>query len=287
MSEQYQPICVERILLSLDSSSHSFSALKAAVKLARHYDASIKGVFIQDSMLLNLAKLPFFREIGEYTAISREISTEGITRGIIVQSRWVIRTFHKVINQSGINGNFFILRGKVHEILENESKNCDLLIIGKTGTNPLGRPRLGSTARLMVRKNKKPLLLVEEDNELGYPIFVLFDDSALGWVSLETARDYLDPGETLNIILNDDNLEIYKLNQAKIREWAIEKKINISFQSYQSRNFERFLETINFLKTGLLVLPHVGKNLDKTVIERILEKVSLPTLLIRSAEKIE
>jgi len=284
VSEQYQPICVERILVSLDSSKHSFSALKAAVELAHHYEAKLKGVFIHDSVLLSLAETQFLNEVGQYTAISRKISLDRITHGMIVQSRWVARTFYKIINQTGLNGEFLVLHGNVLEVIDQESEKCDLLVIGKTGTHPLGRPRLGSTTKALIQKAEKSILLVEEDTQLGYPMFVIFEDSPLGWISLETADDLLGSGENLNILIEEDSEEEIKSIKDEIRAWAVEKEINISFQPYKVETFERFLQKISRLRTGLFVIPFMHKILDKSLIEKCLTAIRLPILMIHLPE---
>jgi len=281
VTDEIQPIRVERILVALDSSSHSFFALKAAVEMAHHYNASLKGVFIHDSKLLNLANIPFLREVGEYTAITREISSDGITRGMVVQSRWITQTFHKFTNQTGLHGEFEILHGNIFQIIDQEAEKCDLLVIGKSGTNPLGKPRLGSTARLVIKQVKKPLLLVEENDQLGHPIFVLFDDSPVGWVILETGRDLLNTGENLNILLNEDSVEEYRSAQKKIRSWAVEKQINIAFQAYKTESFDRFLDKIFHLKIGLFIMPHIIEDMNQSLIEKCLRSISLPILLIQ------
>ena len=282
MSEAYEPICVERILVSLDSSPHSFAGLKAAVELAHHYDAKLKGIFIEDSTLLSLAEMPFRQEVGEYTAIVRDISFDGMTRSIFVQSRWVIRTFRKLINQSDLQGDIAVLRGNVRETIEKESEKCDLLIIGKTGTNPLGLRRLGSTAKALIRSQQKSLLLVEEENQLGYPMIVFYDPSPLGQISLETGKDLLDPGETLMVLINADDPNEMEENKKALRSWAQENSVNISIQTYKTRAFKRFLEMISGLKTGLFILPHL-KDLEKRpFVEICLETLSLPVLLVRA-----
>ena len=217
--EQHQPICVENILVSLDSSRHSFSALKAAVELAHHYDAKLKGVFIQDTALLRLAETQFLYEVGEYTAVSRRITVDGLTHGMIAQSRWITRTFKRLTEQTGVDGDFLVLHGNVDEVIERESEKCDLLVIGKSGTHPLKTQRLGSTAKALIQKGKKSLLLVEEDTNLGYPLFVLFEDSPLGWISLETAKELLGPGEKLNILLDETVPKELIDNKEKIRDW--------------------------------------------------------------------
>lgn len=281
VSEAYEPICVNRILVSLDSSPHSFAGLKAAVELARHYDAELKGIFIEDITLLSLAEMPFRQEVGEYTAIVREISTDGMTRGIFVQSKWVIRTFRKLINQSDLKGDIAVLRGNVRKTIEKESEKCDLLIIGKAGTNPLGLRRLGSTAKALIRNQKKSLLLVEEENQLGYPMIVFYDPSPLGQISLETGRELLDRGETMMILLNADNPDELAENKKTLRNWALENQVNISIQTYKTRAFKRFLEMISGLKTGLFILPHLEDLEKRPFVEICLETLSLPVLLVR------
>jgi len=283
VNEVIEPICIERILVSLDSSKHSLAALHAAIKLAHHYNAALKGVFIEDITLLRLAEMPFSQEVGEYSAIVREISTDGMTRGIFVQSRWVIRTFRKLINQTNLSGDFAILRGNVNETIDRESEECDLLILGKSGTNPILRRRLGSTTKALVRKRKKPLLLVEEDNRLGHPMIVLYDSSQFGQVALETAADLLDDGETLIVLMNEEDPEVFERNQQNVNNWASENQIKISIQNYRPRTFERFLQKIRGLKTGLLILPHIQSIPKRRLVELALEKVSLPILLIRTA----
>jgi len=282
VSNAIKPICVERILVSLDSSPHSFTALQSAIALAHHYDAALKGVFVEDTILLSLAEMPFRQEVGEYSAIIREISTDEITRGILVQSRWVVHTFQKLINQTDLSGDIAVLRGRVSETIDSESEECDLLILGKSGTNPIIKRRLGSTAKALVRRQRKSLLLVEEENRLGYPMIVLYDDSQLGWTALESGRDLLDPGETLIVLINDEDPEAFKQDKRKIANWASAKKINISIQNYKPRSFERFIQQIRGLKTGLFILPHTQSIPQGQLVELVLEKVSLPILLIRT-----
>jgi nucleotide-binding universal stress UspA family protein len=281
VNEVDKPVCVEHILVSLDSSTHSFAALQAAVELSRHYDADLRGIFVEDITLLHLAESPFHKEVGEYSAIVREISTEEISRGILVQSKWVINTFRKLINQTNIRGDFSILRGKVIEMIYHETERCDLLVIGKTGTNLLRKRGLGSTTKYLIKHSKISLFLVEEDNRIGYPMIVLYEDSATGQISLETARELLDLSETLVILVDEDNPDKLQRNKAKIEQWATENKITISIQTYKKHAFEHFIEMIMGLKEGLFILPHTEDPLQKNIVENCLKRVTLPIFFIR------
>jgi nucleotide-binding universal stress UspA family protein len=281
VSEIYKPIYVERILVPLDNSTHSFAALKAAVEMANHYGAELRGVFIEDITLLNLAQMPFHQEVGEYSAIIREISFDGLNRGIFVQSRWVIQSFRKLTNQTDIKAEFTVLRGDVNKMIDKESQTCDLIIIGKSGKNILGRSRLGSTAKMMVQKHQNPLLLVEENNQLGYPMILLYENSPEGKISLETARDLLDPEETLVILLNKDDPELFLETTSQLNKWASMYQINISIQGFKTHSLERYIHMIMKLKTGLFILPHITDPVNQTIAQVCLEKISLPVMLIR------
>lgn len=283
MSEANKSICVDRILVSLDTSKHSYAALKAAIELAHHYNAALKGVFVEDTTLLSLAEMGLQQEVGEYSAIVRKISTNSMSRAIFVQSRLVIRTFQKLINQTDLRGNFAILRGKVSNTLDRESEECDLLILGKTGTNPFHSHRLGSTTKAMIRNQKRPILVVEEDNRLGYPMIVLYDNSPAGQIALETARDLLETGEMLIVLLNEEQTDTFDENKRSISEWAANKQINLTIQPYKPHSFTRVLQQIQGLKTGLFILHHSAEKNKRQFVEIVLENVSVPILIINHA----
>jgi nucleotide-binding universal stress UspA family protein len=281
VSKGCEPICVERILVSLDKSSHSLAALQAAIKLARHYHATLKGVFVEDINLLNLAKMPFHHEVGEYTATVREISTDGLSREISVQSHWVTRVFQKTINQTDVNADFAVLRGNIHEIINKESRSCDLVVIGKSGTHPLGRRRLGSTAKALIKHHQKPLLLIEENTRLGYPIILLYENSPIGNVCLETARDLADPAETLMIFLNADDPDVFSKTKTRLKQWASQNKIIISIESFKSQAISRVFSIVEDMQTGLFILPHNDDSPKTKILEFDIGKIRLPILLIR------
>jgi nucleotide-binding universal stress UspA family protein len=282
VAEAIKPICIKRVLVCLDSSKHSFAALKAAIEIARQFNAVLRGIFVEDVKLLNLAEMPFQQEVGEYTAIVRELSSDGLSRGLVIQSRWVSRSFQKLIDQTDLQADFAIHRGDIIESIDKESKNCDLIIIGKTGTSPLGKPKLGSTARALIQNHNKPLLLVEERNQIGYPMILLYENSPIGQMSLETAKEMLDPQETLLVLLNNDDPVSFLEEKKVLSEWATSQKVNISIQTFKAHTFQRFIHTIDGLKTGLFFLPHSEESPYNKIINLCLNEITLPIFLMRT-----
>jgi len=284
VNESIDPICINRILVPIDSSTHSFSALQAAVVLAEHYKAELKGLYIEDITILGIADMPFGQEVGEYSAIIREISQDELSRGISVQSKWAATTFQNLVNRSHLKGNLAILKGKVIDIIVQESEDCDLLIIGKSGKNAFGKRRLGSTTNALIQKSDKPLLLVEEGNQINHPLIVLHDDSPLGKFCLETARDFLKSGETLVILLDEEDPTTYRENRIFLSKWAAHHKVNISIQNYTKQSFDRFLEMVKGLKSGLFILPYIKTNEKENIVRKCFEKISLSILLIKKIQ---
>jgi K+-sensing histidine kinase KdpD len=54
---------IGRIVVSLDAASEIATAIDTAARLAAHWKAQLHGVFVEDEDLLNLAGLPFARQI--------------------------------------------------------------------------------------------------------------------------------------------------------------------------------------------------------------------------------
>ncbi len=281
LENNVNPICVKQILVALDSSKDSLTAFKIALELASIYGANIKGVFIEDTNLINLAELPFHQEISQYTAQVREITSEGISRSIHLQSRRVIRYFYQMVSLNELDGDFTVLHGDVIRTLENECKTCDLIVMGKLGTKPAGRNKLGSTTKALVKAQSKPLLLVEEQNQLD-PFVVVFDPAPLGMTCLETAADIMKEDELLVIFYpkSSENPDIKEF----LRQWAKKKNINISLQAFDPHKADRLLYEISRLTRGLLILAKTYSFMKSAFLTDCLNKISLPVLLLCDPE---
>ncbi len=270
----------QRILVALDCSNHSYAALKAAVVLARHFDASLTGVFIEDTRLMDLANSPFCTEVGEYTAAVRNISYENLSKGIRVQYKWIGRAFSKLIKAAEIDAKLRIHQGKITETLFDLMQDYDLIVIGKSGTNLMHGQRFGSTARAMMRACQKPILLLEEGNKIGYPTLFLYDGSELGKQSLTKAKSFLDPGETLVFLIDNQNQTTFESHTAALNAWAKVNNINISIEPIRLNRPFSFFQMVSGLKIGLFILPTTEKAQKSSFIQQCLEKIQMPILII-------
>ena len=66
---------IDRVMVALDSTKQSQAALKAAAELAARLNVELIGLFVEDINLLQLASLPFAREIVYGSETKRSFSS--------------------------------------------------------------------------------------------------------------------------------------------------------------------------------------------------------------------
>ena len=82
MNERELEPTTRRILVALDASQHSLAALEAASELAEALKAELVGIFVEDVNLLNLAGLPFVREVGYPSGAARPLDSPSMERAL-------------------------------------------------------------------------------------------------------------------------------------------------------------------------------------------------------------
>ena len=170
---------IKKILYATDLSESARHAFAYAVSLANLYGAGI-------TLLHSLTEIPEMVDIGVGGYISAERweeiknqhyqeAKETLTGKVrdYMPIKEALDQFSENAKSSHENVNFIIdeilvTRGHpVEEILKQaEKQNCDLIVMGTHGHGMFEHALLGSTARRVVRRSKKPVLVVrlpEED----------------------------------------------------------------------------------------------------------------------------
>ena len=178
-----------RILLPVDISQDSLSALSAAFDLAAAIDAEVYGLFIEDSELLAASTLPFTHEIGSHSGIARKIGVADIQH----RFRFVADKARQSVAAAGIQHNvsssFHVGQGKVTEQILTAAGAADVVVLGKAGWSNNSARTPGSTCLEVMAGSRVPVLVVERGATLGSPILAVHDDTAAGQRAVELARD--------------------------------------------------------------------------------------------------
>jgi len=164
-----------RIVVALDASSYSLAALRAAAELASLLDIHLEGLFVEDINLVYLAALPFTHEIGSYTGTVRPLENVDVERQLRTMANAIQRSMNGVV-RTRVRWTFQVRRGAVVDELLAAAQSADLLTIGRSGY--VRRSTLGSTARALVQKSQRPVLLLDENGGFVYPLIAIYTGSA-------------------------------------------------------------------------------------------------------------
>ena len=169
---------VKKILYATDLSENARYAFAYAVSLADLYNASITFVHV-------LSEIPDLLDKSVIGYISEdrweEIKSQNVdeAREALIGKRRDHLTVRDVLHQFSENvkethegkgfvtDDIVVVRGNpVEEILKYcEEKNCDLIVMGTHGQGTLADVMMGSTARRVLRRSTKPVLVVRLPEE--------------------------------------------------------------------------------------------------------------------------
>ena len=174
----------QRVIVALDASRHSFTALKAAAELAALMEAELQALYVEDIDLIHLARLPFVHEIGLYSATRRPYDQRTAEREFQTLAHQMRHTVAQTAVAARVNWSFEVVRGNVTNELLLASNRAELLTLGRVGRTP-GK-RLGSTAQTIVAQATCPIFLLGNEG-LTYPLTVISTGSPASARALKLA----------------------------------------------------------------------------------------------------
>ena len=137
---------IKRILVPMDGSKASFSALDNAIEIARACHATILGINV-----ISFLPTEFMPPVVPYRIYQKKESGKFLERAKIIAAK------------KGIMFKYAIVFGNpVEEILElARSKKIDLIVIGARGKGRVAEIFLGSVSNAVLHKSKIPVLVVK------------------------------------------------------------------------------------------------------------------------------
>ena len=273
---------IKQILVALDGSPSSISALEKGVELAARMNAELMGLFVEDINLLRATQLPFAQEISLFRSGLRRLDALDLERQLRVQADRVRQVMERISGAKQVPTIFRIARGSVAEEILNASKNADLLVLGKTGRSLPGFARSGSIVR-SVLVQRPGLTLVWHAHGAGIrPVVLTYDGS-------ESAMKGLEVAVFLHEVLAS-GLIVYLV--AKSRDEGDALKIEVSekldklgaravFRLLVSPDFRNLAWMLRNENAGPVVLPCDKKSVSEEQLCSLVEEIGNPVLLVK------
>lgn len=179
---------LRRILLPLDVSADSLSALEAAFDLAAALGAEVSGLFIEDASLLIAGRLPFAREIGSRSGIPRRIGSADIELALKAVAGKAREALSRAGDRLKVSSSFRVTRGDVPGEILTAATDADLVVLGKAGWSVGSFRKPGGTCLSILSRSTTPVLIVERGTSLSAPILAVDDGTPAGRRALVLAR---------------------------------------------------------------------------------------------------
>ena len=108
---------LRRIIAGFDAGACRRETLQAIAALAAETQAEVLGVFIEDTRLLELARLPFALEIGHASALPRGLELESLERALGLHAEALRRALAAAFEPSSVQWSFRVARQAPSEAL--------------------------------------------------------------------------------------------------------------------------------------------------------------------------
>jgi len=123
-----QPHTFKRLVLGLQPSAPD-RIMQLAADLAEVLDLELLGLFLEDTSLRNLARIPFAREFSPLGGGWRAMDVDRLTHELEVAARSTERMFTDAVKRLPIKCDFEVIRGPTAEIIASVSRTGDILMV--------------------------------------------------------------------------------------------------------------------------------------------------------------
>jgi nucleotide-binding universal stress UspA family protein len=274
---------LHRILVPLDASENSMSALDTAAELAAVLDAELEGLFVEDINVLQLGEFPFAREVSFLAPSFRRIDKAETERQLRIQAQRLQKILSEVAGRFHVPWKFRVTRGGVPAEVLAAAENADLTILGRSGRSMTSRRRVGSTVRTVISKGRGMTLIIQQGMRFQPPVQVLFTGSSLSEKALALALDLGRKKEIPVVVLVAGEPEEQAGLQDRARELIGSRGGEASLHILpRALDLSQLDQAVRLHGAGALFLPCEQPQLHGEELQSLVDSVQNPILLVRS-----
>ncbi|MGK7369184.1 MAG: universal stress protein [Candidatus Halalkalibacterium sp. M3_1C_030] len=272
-------VLLREILVAIDTSSHSQAALEAAVTLAKTMEANLQGLFVQDELWQKISKLPSTSTVNTLTGNVLPLESETLEDQVRLLRNRLRRKMEFLSRRNKVTYSWSSMQGKVEEKVLEASKNADLITIGLKGKSAR-RKRIGSSAKKIIQKAGKPVLVLKEGLHLGTNLTVVYDASKESQKGIRLALKIAEKNNSsINVLVVDNNPDALDQRNKELENLVDGASVSVNIELMKNTDLGSFLNSINEQHSGLLIVPKNQPLLAKSF-ETILLHINCPLLMV-------
>ncbi|MGW8323775.1 MAG: universal stress protein [Thermodesulfobacteriota bacterium] len=277
---------IKSILIPTDGSAFSGVALEYGIYLAEKFGAKITGLHVVDArelegpLLSDMAGSLGFSPYQNYLAKFRKI-LEG--KGDVI-----LEAFRSSCEERSIRTNVKRFSGVVANVISDEAKKADLVIIAQRGQHERwSSGLLGSTTESVVRKSPRPVLVTPNTFREFENVLVAYDGSVESNKALKTTLELFAYSETRlkSVVITHDEKRCEALTE-EIEAFVSPYQVDVDIECLEGEPSREILRYAGDKRIDLIVMGAFGHSrLHDLVLggttAYIIRNATLPVLLNR------
>ena len=261
----------KRVIVGIDGSKAGWNAKDYAFDLGSRLSVPVLGVHVIDSRLLEesfLEDLAGVLGFTYYLGISQKVR-----EFFEEQAKALIEEFLIEGRQRGIKVSSFQTIGIPYEELINQADPEDLLVLGRKGRRPVKGSFLSSTADVVSRRSKAPVMLVPEEKRELKKFCVAYDGGDLSRKALNLAKRMAETykAEVYALHVGKDSLEVPEGIELIVEDGIPEERIVLHCQENK----------VDMLFVGAYSKGRIREFFLGSVTSFVLHHLNIPMLLVK------
>jgi nucleotide-binding universal stress UspA family protein len=248
---------MRRIAVTLDACQISSTTLEDAVQLAARMGAQLEGIFVEDIDLIQLAELPFLREVRSVSRSENAINLTQMEQELRVLARRAERLLGEHAARQNVSWSFRIWRGSIDTELLTADTDADVFALTRMGAGMARPPRTKAVS-------------------------VVFTGTDASMRALETALSLTaDPYKELNILLPaETEAEAMRLQELATRQLG-QHAASADFIQLKDGSLNDMLDVLTESNSAVLIVERDSKLLQSPSLRRSLGNLNCPLLIVR------
>jgi len=252
---------MSRIAITLDAFEVSAQALEQAVQLAERMGAQLEGIFIEDIDLIQIAGLPYLKEVRSVSRSENVINLQRMEQELRVLARRAERLLSEQAARHHVTWSFRTWRGSIDSDLLAADIEADVFAL----------TRLGAA---LTRSRTLPARCTA--------VSVMYTGTDASVRALQAAINLAtDPDRELNILLPaDGDAEAARLQQLATEQVGKAAE-RVHFIHMADGSLAGLMEILTDTNTAVLILERDNKLLQTPSLKRCLGNLNCPLLVVR------
>jgi nucleotide-binding universal stress UspA family protein len=264
-----QPEC-RRIVVTLNATLCSRAPLATAVRLAGTLGAGVEGVFIEDINLIQLAGLPFLRELSAWSLAEAAVDSQRMERQLRAMARQARTLLEEEARKLDVPCTFQVWRGRTGAEALTQAFATDILSLGCLSVLASGR--------LWARAGTRQPLHSADITGIG--VLAGLSEAAARALTI-AARLAGSLGASLTIFLPERGTDRVLRLEEKIRALLGTLDVPARLVPLGGADIQRLAQAAQAAGSSLLIAEAGQELLQLGGLERLQEALDRPVLLVR------